>query len=174
MLKDFTKEQIQEIASRATSWQQILNELGYKSRGSLITIKSYFISNNIICDLLENKVTKICPICGKSFTLENNGGNRKFCLECSPSTNNSTFKFIAFKKNWIKNHGNGCCKCGYNKCIDALEFHHLNPEEKEITLSNRGHYSIEDMMAEAEKCIILCANCHREIHASKDRLSWNE
>lgn len=170
MLKDFTKEQIQEIVNKAENWEQILNELGYKSRGSLCTIKKYLIANNIFCKLLNNEVSKICPICGKTFTYKNVGGNRKFCFECSPSTNNPTFKFIAFKKNWIKNHGGGCSKCGYNKCIDALEFHHINSESKKFNIANKGNFCIEDLVNEAEKCIILCSNCHREIHATKDKM----
>lgn len=39
MLKDFTLEQIQEIATQSENWQEILNKLGYKSRGSLVTLK---------------------------------------------------------------------------------------------------------------------------------------
>ena len=170
MLKDFTKEEIQKIADESNSWQEILDKLGYKSRGSLITIKNYFIKNNIQYNV-SNIVTKICPICGEEFSYENKG-LRKFCFNCSPSTNNSTFKFMAFKKNWIKSHGGGCCRCGYNKCIDALDFHHINPEEKEFSISNKGNKSIEDLMKEAEKCIILCSNCHREEHANEDRFDW--
>jgi len=98
MLKDFTLEQIQEIATNSSNWQEILVKLGYKSRGSLATIKDYFVKNNISCSLLQNIVTQICPICKKAFTYENKGGNRKYCFECSPSTNNPSYKFFAFKK----------------------------------------------------------------------------
>lgn len=169
MLKDFTLEQIQEIATQSENWQEILNKLGYKSRGSLITIKTYFIKNNIECSLLEGIVTQVCPICGKTFTYQNKGGNRKYCFDCSPITKNPTDKFIAFKKNWIKSHGNGCNICGYNKCIDALDFHHIDPRTKKFSISNTGHHGIDELKEEAEKCIILCANCHREIHAKDSK-----
>lgn len=169
MLKDFTLEQIQEIAMQSSSWQEILNKLGYKSRGSLITIKNYFIKNNIECSLLEGIVTQKCPICKKTFTYQNKGGNRKYCFDCSPITNNPSDKFFAFKKNWIKKHGNGCSICGYNKCIDALEFHHINPKTKKFSISNSGNHGIDELTLEAEKCTILCANCHREIHANKNK-----
>lgn len=165
MLKDFTNKQIQEIALNSNSWQEILSKLGYKSRGSLVTIKKYFLKNNIECPLLNNIVEKVCPICGKTFSYENKGGNRQYCFECSPSTNNPTYKFQAFKKAWIESHGGGCKICGYNKCIDALDFHHRDPLTKKFSISNKGGHSIGDLKKEAEKCDILCANCHREIHS---------
>lgn len=60
----------------------------------------------------------------------------------------------------------GCCeRCGYNKYIGALEFHHLDPNEKDFNLSKKGHCrSWEKVKIELDKCILLCANCHREIH----------
>lgn len=169
MLKDFTLEQIQEIAAQSRSWQEILNRLGYKSRGSLTTIKTYFINNNIECSLLKGIVTQVCPICGETFIYQNKGGNRKYCFNCSPITNNPSDKFFAFKRNWIKSHGNGCNICGYNKCIDALEFHHINPQTKKFSISNKGSHGIDELRKEAEKCIVLCANCHREVHAGNSK-----
>ena len=58
----------------------------------------------------------------------------------------------------------GCCqKCGYNKCVAALEFHHIESEEKEI---NIGKFQVawQKIVIELEKCILVCSNCHREIH----------
>ena len=62
--------------------------------------------------------------------------------------------------------GGKCQFCGYNKTNKALEFHHVNPEEKEITLSTIGlSRKWEVIIKEIKKCILVCANCHREIHA---------
>jgi hypothetical protein len=63
----------------------------------------------------------------------------------------------------------GCCqKCGYNKCMEALEFHHLEKNEKEESPSYViMRWSWERAKKELEKCILLCANCHREIHAEE-------
>lgn len=61
--------------------------------------------------------------------------------------------------------GGKCCLCSYNKCNSALEFHHINPEEKSYGLSSGGNcHSLEQDLEEAQKCILVCANCHREIH----------
>ncbi len=61
----------------------------------------------------------------------------------------------------------GCCQvCGYDRCIEALEFHHLDPTQKDFGISYKGYTrSWEKVKEEADKCILLCANCHREAHA---------
>jgi 5-methylcytosine-specific restriction endonuclease McrA len=58
----------------------------------------------------------------------------------------------------------GCAHCGYKEHAVALDFHHINPEEKTIEVSRvwkTGWKQQEKLKKEIEKCIILCANCHR-------------
>ncbi len=64
---------------------------------------------------------------------------------------------VAFK-------GGRCEICGYSKCIEALDFHHLDSFTKDFTISDRMT-SFEAIEAELKKCVLLCANCHREVHA---------
>ena len=54
--------------------------------------------------------------------------------------------------------------CGYNKCNRALEFHHLDPNEKDFGISSYTTLSWDKIKKELDKCILVCANCHREIH----------
>lgn len=68
------------------------------------------------------------------------------------------------KKQMIEYKGEKCEICGYNKCVEALEFHHLNPNEKDFNISG-GTKSFKNLKPEIDKCILVCANCHREIHA---------
>lgn len=63
----------------------------------------------------------------------------------------------------IKKDLSGCSRCGYNICDAALEFHHLDPAEKDSAISSL--HKTEDIIKEAEKCVLLCSNCHRELHA---------
>lgn len=58
----------------------------------------------------------------------------------------------------------GCCeKCGYNKSISALQFHHLDPNKKDFQIGGSS-YSFEKLKIEVDKCIMVCSNCHIEIH----------
>lgn len=67
----------------------------------------------------------------------------------------------------IEAFGGECQICGYNKCSEALEFHHVNKDEKEESPSYIiMRWSFERAKKELEKCILVCSNCHREIHAA--------
>jgi DNA-binding CsgD family transcriptional regulator len=59
--------------------------------------------------------------------------------------------------------GGECEKCGYKKCISSLEFHHLDPNEKDFSISGKS-ISFERLKKEVDKCILVCRNCHGEIH----------
>lgn len=67
----------------------------------------------------------------------------------------------------VKSMGECCQICGYNKCENALELHHIDPTEKDFTfgkiIANPAKWST--IVKELKKCILLCANCHREVHA---------
>ena len=58
----------------------------------------------------------------------------------------------------------GCSLCGYAKCLTAIEFHHISDDKEHLV----GRSStLRDLRREASKCIVVCANCHREIHAGQ-------
>ena len=60
---------------------------------------------------------------------------------------------------------NGCAICGYDKYSGALDFHHGNPEDKKFAIGRKNMgYTDKRIIDELNKCILLCANCHREIH----------
>lgn len=62
--------------------------------------------------------------------------------------------------------GGKCCFCGYDRCSSALDFHHVDESTKKFGLSQNGMTrSWEKTRNELKKCILVCSNCHREIHA---------
>ena len=64
---------------------------------------------------------------------------------------------------------NGCAICGYDKCVASLDFHHVNPRDKQYKISiGFMSYTNENISDEVNKCILLCKNCHYEIH-NKER-----
>ena len=66
--------------------------------------------------------------------------------------------------------GGKCAVCGYNKCESALEVHHLNPKTKTLMVSQALGRNWKKTRSELKKCILLCANCHREIHAGVSKM----
>jgi transposase-like protein len=62
--------------------------------------------------------------------------------------------------------GGACALCGYDRCRAALQFHHVDPSDKSFALSHGGlARSLRRAREEAQKCILLCANCHAEVEA---------
>lgn len=91
---------------------------------------------------------------------ERNKENERIKAKDRQSNRRKNFKewFNLYKKN-LK-----CEKCGFNHPA-ALDFHHTNPSEKEFSISQLKHFgSKEKLMKELEKCVVLCANCHRIHH----------
>lgn len=69
------------------------------------------------------------------------------------------------KENLIKVCGSKCNICGYNKTNSALEFHHIDASQKKYGIASKGTcHDLESDLLEVSKCILVCANCHREIH----------
>ena len=65
----------------------------------------------------------------------------------------------------VERMGGKCQICGYDRCINALEFHHIDPNTKAADPSYLVMRSTwEKAQVELAKCIMICANCHREIH----------
>ncbi len=112
---------------------------------------------------------KICIKCGKKISYNNISGLCKICKDEGTIKKSRSERVIKWRKNkkikLVEYKGGKCEICGYNKCIEALEFHHRNPEEKEFHISHKNVKNIEIYFKEVDKCILVCANCHREIHA---------
>lgn len=66
----------------------------------------------------------------------------------------------------VEYKGGKCVLCGYSRSVWALDLHHVDGSQKEFGLSVRGlTRSWEKIKEESDKCVLVCANCHREIHA---------
>lgn len=114
----------------------------------------------------------VCEICGKHFIPKTTSAKRrKYCYDCSPEgdrAKQTTYLRRAMKKEAVKRKGGKCEICGYSKNIAALQFHHLNSQEKDFGLAQNGvTHSWENYWQEAQKCILVCANCHAELHSKE-------
>ena len=115
-----------------------------------------------------------CLFCGKDFDIigQGSGGkNRLFCYDCYPANmprkqRNQHLRYL--KQTMYDNQKLqlGCSVCGYNKCASALEWHHPNGDKINEPSCLRGR-SVEQYLQETSKCILLCSNCHRELHSKE-------
>ena len=64
----------------------------------------------------------------------------------------------------VEQKGGCCSKCGYSKCIGALDFHHPSGEEKKDKSLLMNIRSLEKVLEDVKPLVLLCANCHREEH----------
>ena len=111
-----------------------------------------------------------CRVCNREYHYNKDarkkGYRKELCNSCSVSEARRRRKIKA-----VEYKGGSCSICGYNKCIAALEFHHTNPEHKEFGFSELGiPRSWERQKIELDKCILICSNCHKELHF-RERLS---
>jgi hypothetical protein len=111
---------------------------------------------------------KICWTCKESkdtSEYHSNGyhpaGGKKYKPSCKACTYKNVYQRLIDAK---EQHGGSCKVCGFNASLKALEFHHLDPFTKDFNISAAKSYGIEKFNKELEKCILVCANCHRQIH----------
>jgi predicted nucleic acid-binding Zn ribbon protein len=110
-------------------------------------------TNCIVCgDTLTGKQTKFCSISCKNKDLQSYEAQKR--------------RGLARKLDLIKNAGGRCSVCGYSKNIAALVFHHTGSDFKDFKLDMRSlsNRKLEPVLIESNKCILLCANCHAELH----------
>lgn len=68
------------------------------------------------------------------------------------------------KQKAVEYLGGQCCLCGYYKSMRSLTFHHKNPSQKDFSIGKHKNLKWETIRKELDKCMLLCANCHGEIH----------
>ena len=116
---------------------------------------------------------KTCPLCKtekalSEFYKRKRGDYSGYCKQCvlEQTRERQRHRGLEMKIKYINLAGGKCSRCGYNKNLASLVFHHVKEETKEFELSMRelSGYSEKKIMKEFEKCIVLCHNCHSEEH----------
>lgn len=138
-----------------------------------ITFQAALQRSFVLCYNLVMKKIITCKICGKILK----GRQQKYCSpKCKNSSNQSyqaqQLRGLNRKLSLIKKLGGCCSICGYNKNLSALTFHHKKSSKKRFqldlrSLSNRRQSCIDD---ELKGCILVCHNCHSEIHYPQHNL----
>ena len=112
------------------------------------------------------KKLKTCALCGETdltkFYTHKDGTLRYRCKKCD---NSETIKrFREYKRQAVEYKGGRCVMCGYNACLGSLDFHHTDPDSKDPNWTRIRTWRFDKIKEELDKCILVCRNCHGEIH----------
>jgi hypothetical protein len=151
-------------------------------------------------NLKNRKYCLKCSPWGQHNTINRKKREHTHCIICNSKLKESQLKFcskackganayqnnpnwypaqkqrgIDRKKELALLKGGKCESCGYDKNLAALEFHHRDPKNKVSELDSRvlSNRKWDFILGEAEKCLLLCSNCHREHHCD-DFNNWKE
>lgn len=131
---------------------------------------------------------KFCPVCSQTKSVSDFNRNKSKkdglqtrCRDCQKRQNNDGYRNNPSRRDSIKadrdraklvnreyikdvKSKHGCYFCDESEPV-ALDFHHKDPSEKDMNISVMVGYPIRKLKAEIEKCAVVCANCHRKLHA---------
>ncbi len=93
-------------------------------------------------------------------------GSQRYFSECKSCFNSRSTVKMRENKAWIVDVlGGGCIRCGYSACLHALDVHHADPEVKDDNFRRMSAWSRDRILKEISTCVLLCKNCHTELHA---------
>lgn len=129
---------------------------------------------NLICNVHGISEHRNRKVKNKKDHLEQ---ERWICKKCEYITSRTYISNL--KEKAIKYGGGECHHCGYDRCWRALHFHHLDPSIKDYNIfeSNQGRKIVRkwnDLKKEIDKCLLLCANCHTEVHDKDEKISLDK
>ena len=117
---------------------------------------------------ISNKITRYKCSCGET---EESKFQKTSIYACRKCRSILSTKLKAKNKQLIVDHlGGKCLLCGYNKCNPALAIHHRDPDTKEDNFMFLTGMSWSKVEKQIKNCVLLCHNCHMEIHAGVTKL----
>lgn len=159
-----TKEELEPLIALNLSKAKIAKRLNVKIGKVVYALKKLGLKTNI-----ERYTTKKkkCKICGELDINKFYKDRKNICIKCKVDESNGNVRDR--KQEFVDYKGGKCVICGYNKCLGAFDFHHRDPNEKDLNLSKMTSRCFDSVKIELDKCDLLCANCHREIHYKQPR-----
>lgn len=114
---------------------------------------------------MENKICGSCKVekpVGEFYYKKKEKRYNSWCKECVYTSQKN--RWVARKKKVVEIMGGKCCKCGYDKNYACFDLHHLEPSEKDYDWKKLRLKKWIDILEEIKKCILVCRNCHGELH----------
>ena len=157
--KEFSEDWRKDRGSRLKPCRFCSNSCSHSRKHTTETIEKIKTS-------LKKNEPRFCIYCGLEISSRN---RNKICFSCIKERKKTEYEYIhswrkRLKQKLVETKGGKCQICGYNKCLEALDFHHLENYSKEFNISSNIR-SIDKCLEEIKKCILVCSNCHREIHS---------
>ncbi len=111
----------------------------------------------------DTRTTRMCRHHGEAEYVMDRPGHWR-CRICRRDA--VTKRRRKVKRLLVAEAGGKCLICGYDRSVVALQFHHVDPDEKRFAIAQQGCTNgIDVVRKEAAKCVLLCANCHAEVEA---------
>jgi len=163
------KQELQEMVKAHLSIRQMAKKTGKSPTSIRYWLKKHGLKTKIERYNRGGENTKpqkyqkpyLCENCGEDDP-ERFYHARTRCKNCHNQKQMERVKEI--KRLGVEYKGGKCEKCGYNKNLAALDFHHLDPSKKDINWNTSRHWGWKRQKRELDKCILVCRNCHAEIH----------
>lgn len=104
--------------------------------------------------------------CGETDPSNFTKGRYTSCKKCR--NRQQTALFRKYKLKAIEYKGGKCEMCNYNRCPGAMDFHHIDPKEKDVRWKQMRTWTFSKIKKELDKCQLLCCRCHAEVHWKQD------
>lgn len=182
------REQIIELREKGFSYKQISEELNCAK-----STVSYHLKMMKMSPVVDVKILDTNEVISKYYELKSlkkvsiffevsRERVSKICKEHIPIVNETKPK--TSKENVVSwrrrvkirlvEYKGGCCQsCGYDRSFRALHFHHIDPLEKDFGVSGKTK-AFETLKQEVDKCVLVCSNCHGEIHDEIDEKGYSD
>jgi hypothetical protein len=159
------RERLEELVAAGLTVQRIAEEVGRGATTVRYWLKKHGLSTvrrRLEAGERAPSVIRRCRWHGFTEHLLTSGGKRYRCRRCRVAAVSARRRRV--KLALVEAAGGACRLCGYDRYPGALQFHHLDPAQKAFAIADRGvARSLERALAEARKCVLVCANCHAEI-----------
>lgn len=116
----------------------------------------------------------VCNICSEKKLLQefnfsnNKKGYQANCKTCAANLKKAYR--LSVKQKCVAYKGGKCLLCGYKTALSSLCFHHLDPTTKRFSIALPFRREWNDMQKELDKCVLVCSNCHGELHEGIKKL----
>jgi hypothetical protein len=122
------------------------------------------------CASVDAQGPRKCKECRKPLSNKGYARWKKRCPQCEKR--HWRAKERALRRALKKQFGGCCCRCGYDRCFAALDFHHKRKraiyKKQQAAWLNKGTVKVQEVRDHPERFLLLCANCHREEHNGEE------